>query len=173
MAAMAQVALPRSQARIRIIMKPVFLLIAVVAAAAAPHSVWDGVYTSAQAGRGQKVYATECARCHGDVLEGVDDSPPLVGQAFLKKWRHKSVARLVDLTRRTMPSDGPGDLTRQQCTDMIAYILSVNGFPAGTVDLASEVEPQREIMIEPPKEPASAPPEPEPHSGEIKARASN
>jgi hypothetical protein len=50
-----------------------------------------------------------------------------------------------------MPSDGPGDLTRQDCTDMIAYLLSANGFPAGKADLATEAEAQKEIVIEPKK----------------------
>ncbi|HWA10787.1 MAG TPA: cytochrome c [Opitutaceae bacterium] len=119
-----------------------------LAAAAASHSVWDGVYSAEQAARGQKAYQDGCARCHGDKLEGKDDSPPLVGDAFLKKWKNKAVSRLVDQTKRTMPSDGPGDLTRQDCTDMIAYLLSANGFPAGKTDLPVEAGAQKEIMIE-------------------------
>ncbi len=129
-------------------MKPVLLLLLAGAAAAAPSSVWDGVYSSEQAGRGQKLYKSDCSRCHGQDLEGVDDSPPLVGEAFLKKWRGKTVNRLVDLTRRTMPSDDPGGLTREQCTDLTAYLLSANGFPVGKTDLPSDIESQRGIMVE-------------------------
>jgi mono/diheme cytochrome c family protein len=128
-----------------------FLLVTLAAAAAAPHSVWEGVYSAEQAGRGKKAYLADCTRCHGDMLAGVDDSPALVGQAFLKKWNGKSVARLVDLTRRTMPTDGPGDLSREECTDITAYLLQVNGFPAGKDDLASDAAILKQIMIEPKK----------------------
>ena len=38
------------------------------AAAAADKTVWDGVFTSAQATRGGAVYATECSGCHRDGL---------------------------------------------------------------------------------------------------------
>ena len=36
-------------------------------------SVWDGVYTEEQAGRGQALYAKECASCHGASLSGGED----------------------------------------------------------------------------------------------------
>ena len=36
-----------------------------------------------------------------------------------------------------MPSDGPGKLSRRQCTDIIANLLSANGFPAGESELAT------------------------------------
>jgi mono/diheme cytochrome c family protein len=111
-------------------------------------SVWDGVYSAAQAARGKKAYDTECARCHGDALLGGEDSPPLVDQEFLKGWYGKNVGRLVDQTRRTMPSDGPGRLSRQLCTDVVAYLLNANGFPAGKADLANDAAAQRQITIE-------------------------
>jgi mono/diheme cytochrome c family protein len=120
------------------------------APAAAPEarSVWDGVYSAEQAARGKKAYGTECARCHGDALLGGEDSPPLVDQEFLKGWYGKNVGRLVDQTRRTMPSDGPGRLSRQLCTDVVAYLLNANGFPAGKADLANDAAAQRQITIE-------------------------
>ena len=48
-----------------------------------------------------------------------------------------------------MPSDGPGKLSRRQCTDMIAYLLSANGFPAGESDLDSDAAVLHEILIQP------------------------
>jgi len=35
----------------------------------------------------------------------------------------------------TMPADNPGSLMLEEYTDVIAYILSENGFPAGEVML--------------------------------------
>src|SRR5271169_5566841 len=123
-------------------------LLAMVAAAAASHSVWEGVYSKEQAGRGQTGYNSKCARCHGDALLGGEDSPALVDRDFLEKWNGRAVGNLVELIRKTMPSDGPGKLSRQQCTDIAAYLLSANGFPAGTVDLASEPGAQNDILFE-------------------------
>jgi len=123
-------------------------MLAMVAAAAAAHSVWDGVYSKEQAGRGQTAYNSKCARCHGDNLLGGENSPALVDQDFLEKWNGKSVGSLVELIQKTMPSDGPGKLSRQQCTDIAAYLLSVNGFPPGNIDLAMDADTQNEIVFE-------------------------
>ena len=106
-------------------------ILVMLVAAAASRSVWDGVYSKEQAGRGQTAYNSKCARCHGENLMGGEDSPALVDRDFLEKWNGKSVGSLVEVIRKTMPSDGPGKLTQQQCTDITAYLLSVNGFPAG------------------------------------------
>ena len=114
---------------------------------AASRSVWDGVYTKDQAGRGQKAYNSQCARCHGDALLGGENSPPLVDRDFLEKWHGKSVGALIDQTRQTMPSDGPGKLSRRQCTDLVAYLLSANGFPAGESELDVEAAVANEIAI--------------------------
>ncbi len=130
-------------------MKPFLLLVLLAApAAAAPRSVWEGVYSSEQAGRGQKAYATECARCHGEDLLGDPDSPPLIKEDFLKKWNGKSVGKLVEQTRKTMPSDTPGRLNRQLSTDIVTYLLSVNGFPAGQGELVYDLSLLNQIGIE-------------------------
>ena len=124
------------------------ILTLLILAAAATRSVWDGVYSKEQAGRGQSAYNSKCARCHGEALLGGEDSPPLVDKDFLEKWNGKSVGALVELTRKTMPADGPGKLSRQQCTDIAAYLLSANGFPAGGGDLPSDAEALAEIVFQ-------------------------
>ena len=111
----------------------------------------DGVYTAAQVARGKTAYAKDCARCHGDTLLGNDDAVPLVGREFLKKWEGQSVGKLVDLTQKEMPSDGPGKLTRRQCTDIAAFVLSSNGYPAGQSELAPELNILNAILIQPKK----------------------
>lgn len=119
-----------------------------MAAAAASHSVWDGVYSKEQAGRGQTAYNSKCARCHGDALLGGENSPALVDRDFLEKWNGKTVGSLVELIRKTMPSDGPGKLSRQQCTEISVYLLSANGFPAGNSDLASDADALSDIVFQ-------------------------
>ncbi len=114
---------------------------------AATRSVWDGVYSKEQVGRGQKAYNSLCARCHGDNLLGGEEATPLVGKEFLDNWKGKSVGSLIEETRKKMPSDGPGKLTRQQCTDVTVFLLNANGFPAGGADLATDLEVTNQILI--------------------------
>src|SRR5271169_1129453 len=123
-------------------------LLAMVAAAAASHSVWEGVYSKEQAGRGQTAYNSKCARCHGEALLGGEDSPALVDRDFLERWNGKSVGNLVELIRKTMPSDGPGKLSRQQCTDITAYLLNANGFPVANDDLAPDADALNAILFQ-------------------------
>ena len=114
---------------------------------AVTRSVWEGVYSKEQLGRGQKAYNSLCARCHGDNLLGGEEATPLVGKEFLKNWTAKSVGALVEYTRKEMPSDGPGKLSRQQCADVTAFLLSANSFPAGSADLATDLEVTNQILI--------------------------
>ena len=39
---------------------------------AEPHTVWDGVYTAAQATRGEGLYGQHCASCHGRIWKGME-----------------------------------------------------------------------------------------------------
>jgi mono/diheme cytochrome c family protein len=107
----------------------------------------SGVYTADQAKRGQTVYAEACSKCHLDDLSGGKDSPPLVGDEFLKGWTGKTVGALFDEVRMTMPFDSPGRLTAEQYADILAYIFSSNKFPAGSQELAHDVAPLQKIPI--------------------------
>ena len=111
--------------------------------------MWDGVFSKEQAGRGQTAYRSLCARCHGDTLLGGESAPRLAGEDFLEKWRGKTVGAMVELTRKSMPTDGLGKLTWRHCTDMIAYLLAENGFPAGDAELATELAALDTITIQP------------------------
>ncbi len=111
-------------------------------------TVWDGVYTTEQADRGAVIYRRECASCHGDGLNGVDESPALVGTTFLSNWNAQSVGDLVDLTRKSMPKDNENTLTRQQYVDVTAYVLRANRFPAGAAELPSNALRLGQIRID-------------------------
>ena len=94
----------------------------------------DGVYSVAQATRGQQLYKAQCAECHGNALEGTIGSP-LAGDSFLSSWSSRSLATLVEKIQKTMPFSTPGSLSRHQSTDLAAYILQFGKFPAGQRDL--------------------------------------
>jgi mono/diheme cytochrome c family protein len=128
-------------------------LVAVVSALAysqAPSTVQDGVFTEAQAARGQGMYEKQCASCHGDTLQGAQ-APPLKGDGFVGTWQTQPLSELAGKIRNTMPSDAPGQLTPQQSADLVAHILRAGGFPAGASELAADAAlgrigwPQRRI----------------------------
>jgi mono/diheme cytochrome c family protein len=112
-------------------------------------SVKDGVFTATQQKRGEAIYARECSTCHGETLKGGEGSPALTGPDFRAIWDGKTVADLFDKTRLTMPSapETPGKLSRQQYVDVIAHILSVNRFPAGSTELPPDSEKLKQIRI--------------------------
>ena len=109
-------------------------------------SVWDGVYTAAQA-RSGVLTSGLCTSCHGDSFEG-DRGPALTGPDFIERWNGRTVGDLFELIRLTMPDDDPGALTRQQYADLVAYILSSNKFPAGKTELARDTVILKEIRFE-------------------------
>src|SRR5215472_5296265 len=114
---------------------------------AQPRSVWDGIYTNEQAKRGEPLYYRECSTCHGDKLAGHEDAPPLAGPDFMDSWNGLTVGKLFDKIRLTMPKGEPGTVTVQVKADILAYILSVNKFPAGKTELQKS-EALKDIRFE-------------------------
>jgi mono/diheme cytochrome c family protein len=104
--------------------------------AQSPRTVQDGVFTDAQAARGQALYGQRCASCHGGALNGAQ-GPPLSGAAFVTHWETEPLSTLVTKIEKTMPLDKPGELTAPQVIDLVAYVLKTNGFRAGRADLAA------------------------------------
>jgi mono/diheme cytochrome c family protein len=115
-----------------------------VAHAQQARTVKDGVYTDAQAGRGQALYKTQCATCHGDALQGAQ-GPPLKDDEFIRNWYKQPLLELVDKVKNTMPASSPGQLTRQQSADLIAYVLQVGDFPGGRAELGADEAALKQI----------------------------
>ena len=111
-------------------------------------SVWDGVYTKDQGKRGEALYAQHCSSCHGPDLAGNDEAAPMTGPAFLANWDGLSVADLSERVRVSMPPNNLGKLNRQQITDILSYVLSVNSFPAGKAELDSKPEVLKQVKIQ-------------------------
>ena|SRR5690349_4919504 len=127
----------------------VFLLAAstlIVLTAAQPKTAKDGVYADAQARRGESIYGQQCVSCHGPDLSG-SGAPPLAGSDFVEVWGAKSLADLVEKIETSMPSSAPGSLSRDQATDLVAFILKSNKFPAGSRDLDSDATMLKTINI--------------------------
>jgi len=107
-------------------------------------AAWDGEIApdgtglpvgSGDAIDGEEVFAEQCAACHGDFAEGIDNWPKLAGGADtlnhedpLKTvgsyWPYLSTA--FDYIKRSMPYGNAGTLTDDEVYQIVAYILYSN-----------------------------------------------
>ena len=110
-------------------------------------STLDGVFSSAQARRGRRVYNQNCASCHGQGLRGGEMAPSVAGSDFIVFWTEIPVGVLFDRIKMTMPEDGPGRLSDQEYTDVVAYMLDRNDYPAGENELSTDKAEMDKIMI--------------------------
>ena len=113
---------------------------------AAARSVYDGVYTAAQARRGEDMFRDHCGSCH--------EPDRFTGRSFVVNWAGPLDA-LFSSIRTSMPEDNPGGLSPQIYADVIAYWLRLNGYPAGAEGLEGTNEAMRNVQLEAP-EPAEA-----------------
>ena len=122
-----------------------------VVVAQAPTAASAGVYSAEQAKRGEAIYKENCSACHGDNLEGSGPMPPLAGKDFLANWQDKALSDLFEKTQTSMPATAPGTLTPAQTADVIAYLLSVGMYPAGSAELQDKMEALLQIKLDAPK----------------------
>jgi cytochrome c2 len=107
-------------------------------------SAWDGDIRpdgtglpigSGDALIGEEIFADQCASCHGDFAEGIDNWPKLAGGADtldhddpLKTvgsyWPHLTTA--FDYIKRSMPYGNAGTLSDEEVYAIVAYILYSN-----------------------------------------------
>jgi S-disulfanyl-L-cysteine oxidoreductase SoxD len=126
----------------------------------ATRSIWDGVYTEAQAARGEGAYKLACGYCHKDDLTGgfFDDgngrAPALAGprafdSSFEKRWAGTTVGEMVIDIGTAMPQKDPGSLPPETYVDIISFLLSKNGVPPGAAELPADLEKLHAIQITP------------------------
>jgi len=113
----------------------------------AARTVWSGVFTADQAAQGKTVFDGKCAACHGAELNGGEMAPALAGGMFVSNWSGQSLGDLFTRIHTTMPQNDPGSLNNAEVTQVVAYILSFNQFPAGTTPLPSDEAALGQIAI--------------------------
>ncbi len=119
-------------------------------AAGQTRTVWDGVYTEAQAERGREHYRAICGYCHRDDLSGGGSeagAPALRGPFFLNQWRDRPLVDLFVTIGTTMPQQDPDSLRAQVVIDIVGYLLQQNGMPAGDTELPPRLVPLRDIAL--------------------------
>ena len=95
-----------------------------------------GDYTKEQAQAGVQIYSGTCSVCHGSRLQG-GAAPALTGAAFAQslKTTYTTTSALFALISTQMPVNNPGSLSKEQYTQVLAFILAKNGYPVGSVPL--------------------------------------
>src|SRR6185312_3500883 len=107
----------------------------------------SGYYTLDQATAGADIYQAKCASCHGAQMEGYI-GPSLRGHAFqVITSRQTDAGRLLLIISRNEPENNPGALSEDEDANVLAYILQVNGYPAGKEKLSAESSHLRELNL--------------------------
>jgi mono/diheme cytochrome c family protein len=114
-----------------------------LSAQAAPDSAGAtvAIYTASQARRGQSIYQRNCITCH--------TASAYSGAAFRRVWAGKSPFDLWEQIRTSMPQDNPGRLKPGEYADIVAYLLRLNGYPAGETELPADAEKLQQLRIAP------------------------
>lgn len=128
-----------------------------VPAAAEPSlSTWGlsgRIYSVKQSRRGEEIFLSTCVRCHRADLSGSQIVPPLVGEKFLSRWSTKTAGDLFEWVRTSMPPGTPtARLPADEYADILAYVIRMNGFPAGRRAMPADFETLRVIRIGPPSD---------------------
>jgi mono/diheme cytochrome c family protein len=107
----------------------------------AGRTVLDGVFSEAQAKRGQAAYTSHCSVCHGDALDGVS-APALTGNRFIERWREDTLDTIYNYIKDNMPLNRAPGLPRipdSDYLDILMHILNVNGYRSGADDLTPDL----------------------------------
>lgn len=108
-----------------------------------PAASGGGTTTGDQASLGGKLYADNCASCHGAGGEGNAKAPAVVGKGALpldaqppsqaRKTQFHTAGDVFKFVKANMPPKNPGSLTDEQYAAILAFDLKANG-----VDLAGK-----------------------------------
>jgi hypothetical protein len=113
-------------------------------------STLSAVFTAPQAKSGEDLYGSTC-------LGGCHSLSSHKGIAFRHRWEGHSVFELYQLINDQMPNDDPGSLSSEQSLQLVAYLLKLNGMPAGADALTADATALKKIKIEMPPDGVPSP----------------
>ncbi|MDB5651589.1 MAG: hypothetical protein JWL62_3109 [Hyphomicrobiales bacterium] len=124
-------------------------LAALVLVSARAEAAGGPVFSKEQAERGREAYVHSCVMCHG---EGLDDGDfggaPLRGSWFRGHWGSGDVAALFSYLKTAMPPDNPASLSDKSYSDITAYILLRNNYPAGDSDMPPDEDALAKMSLQ-------------------------
>lgn len=106
-----------------------------------PRTIVDRVFSVAQAERGEARFKVSCSSCH--------TPGSFAGGSFAERWSGQTMAEVFDFVSNAMPENDPGGLKKQDYADVLAFILSVNAYPAGTDELPIDPVELKKLAIAP------------------------
>lgn len=106
--------------------------VVIISLFAQERSADQGVYTAAQAVRGERLHENNCATCH---KESGGNAPVIVGERFSRSFADATLQNLFTTIKTTMPRNSPGSLSDAEYVDIVAHLLRQNGFPDGMNEL--------------------------------------
>jgi S-disulfanyl-L-cysteine oxidoreductase SoxD len=123
-----------------------------IAAAATPQKAAaqqrPPAFTEEQVQRGRSIYQKNCQDCHGSTLDnGEFGGAPLKGSYFRQHWGSGDVSGVFGYMSSLMPPDRPGQLNPQSYADLTAFLLSSNGYAAGSEELTADQDAQRKMTM--------------------------
>lgn len=107
-----------------------FLVLLAAAPALGAQAPGLQAYTDSQALRGKQWFDASCLHCHA-----VKD---MTSPDFRVRWSGRSALELFVRIRETMPEDEPGTLSSRTYTDIVAYLMQLNGLVAGVQPLTAD-----------------------------------
>ena len=107
-------------------------------------STTSGVYLETQAKAGQEIFEATC-------LGGCHNMASHRGAAFKNHWDGRPLWDIFKLINEEMPKDDPGSLSVTDTANLVAYILKLNGQPAGKEELSTEPAALKKIKIDLPQ----------------------
>jgi mono/diheme cytochrome c family protein len=114
----------------------------------AARSARDGIYSPAQAQRGERLFDSICASCH--------ELEEFTGRgAYFDLVDGQSLWETFDYVSTEMPEDDPGSLEPEEYAAVLAYLLRGYGLPSGVSELPTERQPLEILTIAKPATPRS------------------
>jgi len=107
----------------------------------APHSTQAGAYTAEQAAIGKDIYASSCISCHAGMGNHV-------GPVFRKWWGGHDLLEMYRFMSNNMPKNDPASLAPEDYLAVMAYLLQLNGMPAGSKPLTVDTVALKAIIYD-------------------------
>jgi alcohol dehydrogenase (cytochrome c) len=110
------------------------------APASAARSGLNGVFTSAQAARGEQQFKQACATCHS-----IEEQ----AGSLRSKWGNGTLAEIFMVISTTMPQNKAGSLSPAEYASILAFYLQQSGHSPGSTELPGDPAALRDMRIAP------------------------